>query len=186
MKSSAVAAVASDLGCGDGHTPASVENPGERDLFNDFEAETELFADAAVPAKRRPGRPLGSVSRTTKQMQLLLRQKGYRDPAEFLAALYTADTNALAKTLDCDAVEALKVQRQAASELMPYFHSKTPVQIDHQGDGVRPLIMIMPGEWGTRITTNGEAMSIHDVVENQPLSEPAPDRSHESGSHEND
>lgn len=121
----------------------------ELDLFG---AELEPFEGMTVgPAKRRAGRPAGSPNRSTLQLQKLLMQRGYRDPAEFLASIVTMDTRALAASLKGvdvnlvkfdEAMEALKVQRSAAEGLMPYFHQKLPLQIEAKGDAPRTLIVM--------------------------------------------
>jgi len=120
----------------------------EADLFRAFEDEVQAVATTTIsaPARRGPGRPAGSVNRTTKQLQRFLLQRGYRDPAEMLAALASMDTaelgDALCAGLGDDGgpapagmrlqarLKALDVQRGAAAELMAYFHQRMPAQID--------------------------------------------------------
>lgn len=195
-KSSAVADVAAQAGPDQGrsvaHTPAPADAGAQADLLG-FEQELSLFeGDTIRPPKRRPGRPPGSVNRTTLQLQRLLMAKGYRDPAEFLASLYTMDTRELAELLGetgekGDPAKVLAIQKQAAEALMPYFHQKMPIAIQHGGDGARPLIIIRDGEGpGARArVVEGETMSIHDAepVQDQALSGDAPAPSHGSPSH---
>jgi hypothetical protein len=183
-KSSAVAAVASELGSSGGHTPEAQKNGEQGDLLRAFEEEVEGFEDQAIaPPKRRAGRPEGSPNRSTLQLQKFLMQRGYRDPAEFLASVYSMDVKDLARRLGCKAIEALEVQRKAAAECMPYFHQRMPQAVHHTGDGARPLIIIADGPRGGAMVANGaEAMSVHDLMEYQEVSASQSDWSDESGS----
>jgi len=203
-KSSAVADVAAQAGPDQtrsvAHTPAAPEPGG--DLFG-FEQELSLFEDQAIapPMRRGPGRPPGSVNRTTLQLQRLLMAKGYRDPAEFLASIVSMDVRALAGELseprkadDDKGVEvmtvnrgaALQLQLRAAEALMPYFHQKMPIAVEHGGQVARPLIIIRDGDGpGRARVVEGEAMSIHDaqeVEQDQGLSGREADGSHGSRS----
>lgn len=202
-KSSAVADVAAQAGPDQTrsvtHTPAAPEPAG--DLFA-LDAELDQFAGHAVApvAKRGPGRPAGSVNRTTLQLQRLLLQRGYRDPAEFLASIVSMDARELARELTreekvgeavvrvADVRDAVDLQIKAAKELMPYFHQRMPIAVEHHGDRARPLIIIRDGDGpGARArVVEGEAMSIHDaqeVEQDQGFSDGEADASHASHSH---
>lgn len=203
-KSSAVADVAAQAGPDQtrsvSHTPAAPEPAG--DLFA-LDQELDQFAGHAVApvAKRGPGRPAGSVNRTTLQLQRLLLQRGYRDPAEFLASIVSMDARELARELSKPAkigeaivevtsvADALDLQVKAAKELMPYFHQRMPIAVEHHGDRARPLIIIRDGEGpGARArVVEGEAMSIHDAQEvqsDQVLSDGEGAASHADHSHD--
>jgi hypothetical protein len=199
-KSSAVADVAAQAGPDQGravaHSPAAPGEPAG-DLFA-FDQEMGALAGQTIapPARRGPGRPVGSVNRTTLQLQRLLMARGARDPAEFLSSIQSMDVRALARALYApeggDLTPAmidmaLGHQRRAAEALMPYFHQKMPIAVQHSGDGQRPLIMIHnePAA-GPVVAARGEAMSVHDAQDvelDQGVSgrEPAP--SHGDGSH---
>lgn len=171
------------------------------DLFGALDAEVATFDLDTIapptPAKRGAGRPKGSPNRSTLQLQRYLMSRGYRDPAEFLAATMTMDTRALAArlagykderrvTFD-EAMEVLNLQRRAAGELMPYFHKRLPQAVEVTGDGARPLIMIMDGPAGIASAADGpETMSAFDVVEYQEVSAKPADQSHDDGSHDDD
>lgn len=186
-KGSAVVELAADLGKGVAHTPP---NPGETapgDLFADLdEALGDLAGHAiAPPAKRGPGRPAGSVNRTTKQLQGWLMARGYRDPAEFLASIMSADTIALARKLGIeDKAEVLKVQVKAAGELLPYFHQQMPKQVELQGERPRALIVINEAGGGIRAPNSRGGLSIHDLEPIQQVSAKPAEPSHGSASHE--
>ncbi len=208
-KGSAVADAASRLaeeGTSVALTGGRAENPGgggEADLFLALDAEAGLFGGQTIapPVRRGPGRPAGSPNRSTLQLQRWLQAKGYRDPAEFLASVVSMDTRELAAVLKGtragevatvtfdQAAEALRVQMRAASELMPYFHQRMPQQVEHRGDGARPLIIIADGAAGGRSPSGGDgAMSVFDHEEIQGLARHATDgsaaTSHDDGSHD--
>jgi hypothetical protein len=131
--------------------PGGARDP-DGGLFAELDGEAEAFARHAVPTPRRAGRPPGSPNRSTLMLQRWLMARGYRDPAEFLAALVSADTRELAaelagRPLDKApgfeaALEVLKIQRAAAAELLPYFHQRLPAQVYVKADGPRQLIVI--------------------------------------------
>ncbi len=169
---------------------------GTADLFRALDGEIADFEGATIspPRKRGPGRPPGSVNRTTLQLQRFLTARGYRDPAEFLASIVSMDTRELAASLKGkpvetvgfdEAAEAFKIQKGAAAELMPYWHQRKPLQVEHVGEGARPLIIINDGAaGGVRVGGSDGAMSVFDVVENQLLSHAAGGKSHDDKSHD--
>jgi hypothetical protein len=193
-KKAAVADLAADLGPAMALTGAASENSGA-DLFAALDVEVSQFDGSAVaPPKRRAGRPPGSVNRSTLKLQGYLQSRGYRDPAEFLASIVSADPRELAArlagvkdvrlmTFD-QALEVLKLQRNAADALMPYFHQKMPIAVHHQGDGAaRPLIIIGDGPRGGG-ARDGSAMSIYDVEDFQRVGDGGAEGSHGNGSHD--
>ncbi len=139
-KLSATAAIAANLGRVGAHAPPAPEKSAA-DLFA---AELADFDGQAIapPVKRGAGRPAGSPNRTTLQLQKMLMARGYRDPAEFLAAVMSMDTCELAARLGCEPAEAIKHQLRAAGELLPYFHQRMPLAVEHTGEGARPVIVI--------------------------------------------
>jgi hypothetical protein len=183
-KGPAINRIASDLGTSVAHAAGGsgggaaggVEvSEAMADLFLALDGEVDQFRDQAIPPpKRGPGRPKGSPNRSTKQMAQFLAARGYRDPLEFLAAVWSADTRELAASLlgkapkDVTADQVLDVLRQqlrAAESALPYLHQKTPTQVEMQVAEARPLIIIHEGN-----------QSLRDVSQN---------RSHGDGSHDN-
>ena len=109
-------------------------------------------------ARSGPGRPKGSKNKATEKFRDTLMRMGYRHPGLNLAGLANADPLALALEwlgIDCgdkpaalvlvDAMADGRVKRaelahwmqqasglilKANAELMPYFESKAPVQVD--------------------------------------------------------
>jgi hypothetical protein len=157
------------------HTPPATTGAAREadDGLDLFVSEVDLFeAHAVKPPKRGPGRPSGSLNRTTLQMQRLLLARGYRDPAEFLAALVTMDTKALAAAIGGEDVErVLDVQRKAAADLMPYFHQRQPNAPAERQEEHRTMIVM-----GDLVQQKVQAF--------QRDSNPKPEASHEATSHE--
>lgn len=181
-KGSALGAMAADLakqGREVALTGGAAENPGGEvvgDLFREMDAEAADYDRSTVaPKARGRGRPPGSPNRSTADLKRFLAARGYRDPLEFLAALYSADTRELAAalkgmsvaTVDFDQASAvLEIQRKAAAEAVVYLHSKMPLQVQHQGEAARPLIIINEAPaGGERRGPSGGAMSAFDEVE---------------------
>lgn len=169
-KGSAIAELAKGLerqsGSDEARTGAVLENPEEAA----FAAELDLFKDQPIaPPKRGPGRPVGAADRSTVQLSAWMRAKGYRDPAEFLGAIVSMPLGDLIKLLPgSDAVEAVKLQVRAAEVLMPYVHRKRPIEVEHTGEGQRPLIIMHDDLRAMSLRGDG-AMSIHDGEGNQTL-----------------
>lgn len=179
---------------GAGNLAAPTDDDGTADLFGAIDQEIAAFDRDTIappaPAKRAAGRPKGSPNRSTVQLQRFLLSRGYRDPAEFLAATMSMDARVLAAKLagheDAsrvsfgDALDVLDLQRRAAGELLPYFHKRLPQAVEHVGEGARPLIMIVDGPAGGGAASgNPDAMSIYDTVEYQEVNPDPADKSHD-------
>lgn len=191
-KGRAIVDLAAELGTGVALTGTAGENSGDADLFAALDADLAGVGGALRPPVRRgPGRPVGALDRSTVQIRRFVAAKGYRDPLEMLAALASADPRQLAAdlagkpledvTFD-EASEALKHIRGAADAALPYLHRKQPLDVHHVGTVARPLIVITDGAIGGVGQRGSDgALSVHDVVEYQPLSQGAADRSHGDG-----
>ena len=198
-KLSAVAALAADLasekgsevahtGAAAGEFPAGgfgADEDGQADLLREFEGEVEAFAGHAIAppaAKRGPGRPPGS-SRKTQQLVKWLRARGYRDPLEFLAAIYSADPKVLARDLGIeDVTDVLREQVKAAVQALPYVHQKLPMQVEHMAAEARPLF-VLADIVGGKSAAEQRFMSAIDHVDIQDVTPPAAPSSHGQGSH---
>ena len=174
---------APDQGRGVAHRGAR-SGEGEAELraeLDQLDGELSLFEGSAVrPVRRGPGRPPGSPNRSTLQLKRLLLARGYRDPAEALAAIVTMGTRDLAGELRPDkradgvtfdqAHEVLKLQVRAAEALMPFFHQKMPIAVEHRGDALRPVIVINEGgTWPGASRDRDAGMSVHEVLEVEPV-----------------
>jgi hypothetical protein len=122
------------------------------------------------PEQRGPGRPKGSKNKTTDQLSKYLLAKGYVHPAEALAQLISKPAVELADELSISVkdgtvmpVDALKVQVAAAKELLPYFASKKPqdVQVDVQQRSVFIFGELPKGVEGETI----DALSLDDFMQ---------------------
>lgn len=118
------------------------------DEFCLFRGPVRHVANTRDTAKRARGRPKGSTNRASSDLANYLLSMGYRDPALILADIANADPTELASELSAPyrvmagpnegaLVEnsitpdvALKLIKDAAAELLPYFHSKRPQQLD--------------------------------------------------------
>jgi len=97
-------------------------------------------AEAEIERARGPGRPAGSVNRSTRQMRDFI-LKNFTDPAVGLAASGLRSTwpasiaaaRAIAAELGCKTIEAIELMRKCSAELMPYVHSKQPLAVNLQG-----------------------------------------------------
>lgn len=169
------------------HDAGAPEN-ADGDLFRAFEDEIDAIGGAIAPPRRRgPGRPPGSVNRTTLQLQRFLQARGYRDPAEMLAAIASADLHELARAmmgyapdftgpvmLDPDIVsKAVGHQRAAAADLMPYFHQRAPARVDDAGkDENATRVMIVINDSKVNVSSAGnadEGQQLQTLSINDPL-----------------
>ncbi len=91
-----------------------------------------LPLDEAVKPERRVGqrgRPKGAKNKRTEAWRAWL-LSSYRSPLEMLCQTFTMPVGELAKALDCDLLDAFKMQILAAREAGPYLHQKMPVAVD--------------------------------------------------------
>lgn len=77
----------------------------------------------------RRGRNPGSVNKRTTDYARLLLSTG-RSPLLVLAQMAAVRVDELAATLGCKKLEAWQEKRLAAIALLPYVHSKMPVQVN--------------------------------------------------------
>ncbi|WP_226779002.1 hypothetical protein [Oceaniglobus trochenteri] len=100
-------------------------------------AQLDMFGDEGevVPVETRsgPGRPAGSGNKLKTKVRAFMAAKGYRDPVEQLAMLAGMDRPDLhplayaaqiAEHLGEDVMDVAKVMRQAAADVLPYWHAK--------------------------------------------------------------
>jgi len=108
--------------------------------------------EAIPPVERRagPGRPAGSGNKLKAKLREMMALRGYRDPAEQLAMLAGLDRPDLhplayaaqiAEQTGEDLAAVLREMRQAAGELMPYWHAKITPDVAVQA----AVQVVMPG-----------------------------------------
>ena len=125
-----------------------------------------LAADTVAGPRRARGRPKGSANKRNMDMVAYLAALGHRDPMVTLSMLQTADTRALAKAIGCDTAKGrlavAQMQRQAASDMLPYFYAKKPQQLD-LGDetGMRPVTII--GEMTVNQRVEGSVIGLGNL-----------------------
>lgn len=103
--------------------------------------------------KRGPGRPPGAKNKSTQDWVSYL-QKRYRDPREFLAEAYNRPVQVLAAELNCDLLEAFKVQLISAKEMLPYVAQKQTTASDDGGKPPVPLAIYV-SEQGASLVEAG-------------------------------
>lgn len=133
---------------------------GERDIFEvepDPEGDGEgtpspffVAVDAATVAlggRSRLGRPAGATNRKSKSFEKWFFAMGFKDPAVYLAELYSADPMALRAAIGGETTlkEVVDLQVKAAGELMPYLHGKKPTDLSDVPDEQLPHLFIMAG-----------------------------------------
>lgn len=117
---------------------------GQLDMFGDDKG-------AAVPVERRagPGRPAGSGNKLKGKLKDYMAAQGYRDPAAQLAMLAGLDRPDLhplgyaaqiAAALGEPVTAVAGLMRQAAAELMPYWHAKITPDVAVQAPAVNILM----------------------------------------------
>lgn len=125
-----------------------------------------LAADTVAGPRRARGRPKGSANRRNMDMVAYLAALGHRDPMVTLSLLQTADTKALAKAIGCDSAKGrlavAQMQRQAASDMLPYFYAKKPQQLElGGGEDARPLMVI--GEMTINQRVEGSVIGLGEL-----------------------
>lgn len=105
-----------------------------------------LAAETVAGPRRARGRPKGSANRRNMDMVAYLAALGHRDPMVTLSMIQTADTKALAKAIGCDTpkgrLAVAQMQRQAASDMLPYFYAKKPQQLELPEGDARPVMVV--------------------------------------------
>lgn len=130
-----------------------------------------LAAETVAGPRRARGRPKGSANKRNMDMVAYLAALGHRDPMVTLSMLQTADTKALAKAIGCDTAKGrlavAQMQRQAASDMLPYFYAKKPQQLElGDGDTARPLMVI--GEMTVNQRVEGTVIGLATLPTVQP------------------
>ncbi|MEO1110107.1 MAG: hypothetical protein AAFX90_19510 [Pseudomonadota bacterium] len=109
------------------------DDPAPPDLFED---EPSLFAGPVkhvaetLDSPKGRGRRKGSKNKANQLFRDTLLKMGFQHPGINLAALANADPIRLAGELGCKPIEAANLVKSANAELMPYFESKRPVEVE--------------------------------------------------------
>jgi hypothetical protein len=116
-------------------------------------------APVPVEERRGAGRPPGAPNKLKAKLREYLAHKGYRDPAEQLAMLAGLDQQMhplayaahIAQVLGEDVMAVAREMRQAAGELMPYWHAKITPDVSVQAPAVNILMQGASGAVGMAI-----------------------------------
>lgn len=121
------------------------QKAAEAKAFQEAGAQSDMFGDEGqvIPAATRsgPGRPAGSPNKLKARISEYMAARGFRDPVDQLAMLAGLDrpdvhplayAAQIAEHLGADTFEVAKIMRQAAADVLPYYHAKvTPdVQVN--------------------------------------------------------
>ena len=130
--------------------------------FHEAAVQDDMFGasgEVVPPAKRDgPGRPAGSTNKLKSRIADYMAARGFRDPVDQLAMLAGLDrpdvhplayAAQLAEHLGADTLEVAKIMRQAAADVLPYYHAKrTPdVQLSIPVMNVQ-MAQPLPGQAG--------------------------------------
>jgi len=138
------------------------ESPSQSSLFEDeaclFSGPVKHVAEQFERPKG-PGRPKGSKNKANQLFRDYVLAKGYRHPGLNLADLANANPHDLAAELSqpyraksgqhkgelvevsCTPAEAMELIRKANVELMPYFESKRPTEVEVKEQGLHYLVI---------------------------------------------
>ncbi len=133
-----------------------------------LEPGTSSLADVL----RGPGRPKGVKNLRTAAIQRWFQATG-KMPLEFLAGVYREETSVIAARLECNAIEALRVQVSAAQAVLPYVEQKLPIALEDVSDKPRPVFVVgelsgtqqqrIDGKLGLRVrSVQNQAVSVAD------------------------
>lgn len=101
------------------------------------------LGDEAVDLRRGRGRPPGSRNKSTKEWTAYILSR-YRSPLIALANLSQANPADLARELECDQVEALRLIISAAVNLAPYLHQKQPLAVQGSATALFTVMINAP------------------------------------------
>lgn len=138
-------------------------DPEPLDLFDQepalFAGPVQHVAETFERAKGR-GRPKGSKNKSNQLFRDYLLSLGYRHPGLNLADMANANPEQLAKQLGgfkeqpdgkivycgCTPKEAYELIMKANTELLPYFESKRPVEVEVTEKGLHVLVIDNGGQ----------------------------------------
>lgn len=98
-----------------------------------------------LAARGGRGRPKGSKNRANQLFRDYLLSKGYRHPGLNLADLANANPELLARELCCEHVEAMQLIVKANAELLPYFESRRPQEVNVSTQSLGVLVVRTSG-----------------------------------------
>lgn len=153
-----------------------------------------LVAELVAAPNRARGRPLGAANRKNGDLIRYLAARGHRDPMVTLSMIQSADFAGLCALVGATSAKhklaVLGIMKSAATDLLPYNHSKKPQQLElpDAGGSKRAVMIIGDGNNVAVIQGNGyasdEFLPPAEVQQNQGVIEgeavrQKPDQSHD-------
>lgn len=129
-----------------------------------LDAALERMAQGFRKPRRGRGRPQGSRNRRTEDWARLVLST-HRSPLLVLADFYSMPVEELAGRLQCDLLDAAKLQMAAAVALAPYVHQRLPQAVNLDVNGSLPTLVLNIG---------GHPAAENKIVEIQDLSAELP------------
>lgn len=150
------------------------ENPDDADaeqlgLFSGSSVFGEIKTPKGVLPRSGPGRPRGSLNRTTRDLVKLIERTG-KHPLLAMAEIVSTPIDVIAQTLGCKKIEAAEYHRKVMSDLAPYVAQKLPTAIQVTGANAGMLVINLGGPVGED-GSQGLNMRVIEHEENQSLSE---------------
>lgn len=129
---------------------------GQADAFLTNGVQIDMFGEdgKSIPPSERQakglgGRPAGAKNKLKQKVAEYMAARGFRDPVDQLAMIAGLDRPDLhpmayaamiAEQLGEDTADVLKVMRQAASDILPYFHPKVTPEVQINADQMNVLV----------------------------------------------
>lgn len=98
-----------------------------------------------LAARGGRGRPKGSKNRANQLFRDYITARGYRHPGLNLADLANANPAQLARELSCGRAEAMHLIVRANVELLPYFESRRPQEVNVSTQSLGVLVVRTSG-----------------------------------------
>lgn len=92
------------------------------------------------PIRSGPGRPRGSLNRSTRDLVKLIESRG-KNPLLAMAEIVATPIDVIAATLGCKRIEAAEYHRKVMSDLAPYLAQKLPTAVQISGANAGMLVI---------------------------------------------
>lgn len=140
-----------------------------------FDEALGRMAEGFGQPRRGRGRPAGSRNRRTEDWARLVLTT-HRSPLLVLADFYSMPVEELARRLQCDLLDAAKLQITAARDLAPYVHQRLPQAVNLDVSGNLPVLHLHMGSSeplpAVDAALEGVSIVMTDIMEKQGLSAP--------------
>lgn len=113
--------------------------------------------------KKTPGRPKGARNRSTEEWRQFF-LKTHKSPLVALGDLYCKPLDKLRQELNCDRLEAFKLQLAAAQAVLPYVHQKQPLAIEDKSGNI-PVININVSQLDAKLIADNAGNIRKEITE---------------------